>query len=184
MADLKTAVSEAVTNCIIHAYEGQVQKIEIFCRREGQKLWVDVIDKGVGIRDVAKAMEPLFTTKPEKDRSGMGFTFMEAFMDEVTVESQVDMNSCPYEKDDREVGMDHTLALIMKSQQGDKEARDTVFKENAGLVYSMAKRFAGRSVEMEDIVQIGSIGLLKAIDRFDISYDVKFFNLCCSHDHR
>ena len=70
--------------------------------------------------------------------------------------------------------MDHTLALIMKSQQGDKEARDTVFKENAGLVYSMAKRFAGRSVEMEDIVQIGSIGLLKAIDRFDISYDVKF----------
>ena len=46
--------------------------------------------------------------------------------------------------------MDHTLALIMKSQQGDKEARDTVFKENAGLVYSMAKRFAGRSVEMED----------------------------------
>ena len=70
--------------------------------------------------------------------------------------------------------MDHTLALIMQSQQGDKEARDTVFKENAGLVYSMAKRFAGRSVEMEDIVQIGSIGLLKAIDRFDISYDVKF----------
>ena len=56
---------------------------------EEQKLWVDVIDKGVGIRDVAKAMEPLFTTKPEKDRSGMGFTFMEAFMDEVTVESQV-----------------------------------------------------------------------------------------------
>ena len=89
VADLKTAVSEAVTNCIIHAYEGQVQKIEIFCRREGQKLWVDVIDKGVGIRDVAKAMEPLFTTKPEEDRSGMGFTFMEAFMDEVTVESQV-----------------------------------------------------------------------------------------------
>lgn len=89
VADLKTAVSEAVTNCIIHAYEGEVQKIEIFCRREGQKLWVDVIDKGVGIRDVAKAMEPLFTTKPEKDRSGMGFTFMEAFMDEVTVESQV-----------------------------------------------------------------------------------------------
>ena len=87
VADLKTAVSEAVTNCIIHAYEGQVQKIEIFCRREGQKLWVDVIDKGVGIRDVAKAMEPLFTTKPEKDRSGMGFTFMEAFMDEVQVES-------------------------------------------------------------------------------------------------
>ena len=74
--------------------------------------------------------------------------------------------------------MDHTLALIMKSQQGDKEARDTVFKENAGLVYSMAKRFAGRSVEMEDIVQIGSIGLLKAIDRFDISYSTFLHSPC------
>lgn len=70
--------------------------------------------------------------------------------------------------------MDHTLALIMKSQQGDKEARDTIFEENAGLVYSMAKRFLGRGVEMEDLVQIGSIGLLKAIDHFDISYDVRF----------
>ena len=70
--------------------------------------------------------------------------------------------------------MDHTLALIMKSQQGDKEARDTIFEENAGLVYSMAKRFLGRGVEMEDLVQIGSIGLLKAIDHFDSSYDVRF----------
>lgn len=70
--------------------------------------------------------------------------------------------------------MDHTLALIKKSQQGDKEARDTVFKENVGLIYSVVKRFTGRGVEMEDLVQIGSIGLLKAIDRFDISYEVKF----------
>ena len=70
--------------------------------------------------------------------------------------------------------MDHTLALIMKSQQGDKEARDTVFEENAGLVYSVAKRFLGRGVEMEDLIQIGSIGLLKAVDHFDSSYDVKF----------
>ena len=70
--------------------------------------------------------------------------------------------------------MDHTLALIIKSQQGDKEARDTVFEENAGLVYSVAKRFQGRGVEMEDLVQIGSIGLLKAVDYFDSSYKVKF----------
>ena len=70
--------------------------------------------------------------------------------------------------------MGHTLALSMKSQQGDKEARDTIFEENAGLVYSVAKRFLGRGVEMEDLVQIGSIGLLKAIDHFDCSYDVKF----------
>ena len=89
VSDLKTAVSEAVTNCIIHAYEGKVQKIEVRCRMQGRVIWVDVIDKGTGIENISKAMEPMFTTKPEKDRSGMGFTFMEAFMDEVTVESQV-----------------------------------------------------------------------------------------------
>lgn len=89
VSDLKTAVSEAVTNCIIHAYEGKVQKIEVRCRMQGRVIWVDVIDKGIGIENISKAMEPMFTTKPEKDRSGMGFTFMEAFMDKVTVESQV-----------------------------------------------------------------------------------------------
>ena len=89
VSDLKTAVSEAVTNCIIHAYEGKVQKIEVRCRMQGRVIWVDVIDKGIGIENISKAMEPMFTTKPEKDRSGMGFTFMDAFMDEVTVESQV-----------------------------------------------------------------------------------------------
>ena len=89
VSDLKTAVSEAVTNCIIHAYEGKVQKIEVRCRMQGRIIWVDVIDKGIGIEDISKAMEPMFTTKPEKDRSGMGFTFMEAFMDEVNGESQV-----------------------------------------------------------------------------------------------
>ena len=80
VADLKTAVSEAVTNCIIHACEGKVQKIEVLCRMRERTLWVDVADTGIGIRDISKAMEPLFTTKPEKDRSGMG---------EVTVDSQV-----------------------------------------------------------------------------------------------
>ena len=87
VSDLKTAVSEAVTNCIIHAYEGKVQKIEVRCRMQGRVIWVDVIDKGIGIENISKAMEPMFTTKPEKDRSGMGFTFMEAFADEVKVRS-------------------------------------------------------------------------------------------------
>lgn len=89
VADLKTAVSEAVTNCIIHGYEGKVHKIQVDCRLNGQELFVDVIDQGVGIADVEKAMEPLYTTKPERERSGMGFTFMEAFMDEVSVESEL-----------------------------------------------------------------------------------------------
>ena len=89
VADLKTAVSEAVTNCIIHAYEGKVHKIRLTCRLEDRTLTVEVADQGVGISDIKKAMEPLYTTKPESDRSGMGFTFMEAFMDEVSVESKV-----------------------------------------------------------------------------------------------
>lgn len=89
VADLKTAVSEAVTNCIIHAYEGQVHKIRLTCRLEERTLTVEVADQGAGIADIKKAMEPLYTTKPEADRSGMGFTFMEAFMDEVSVESKV-----------------------------------------------------------------------------------------------
>ena len=89
VSDLKTAISEAVTNCIIHGYEGEVHKIRVDCRLRGRELCVDIIDHGTGIPDIKKAMEPLFTTKPDKDRSGMGFTFMEAFMDEVEVESEV-----------------------------------------------------------------------------------------------
>ncbi len=89
VSDLKTAISEAVTNCIIHGYEGEVHKIQVDCRLSGRELCVDIIDHGTGIPDIKKAMEPLFTTKPDKDRSGMGFTFMEAFMDEVEVESEV-----------------------------------------------------------------------------------------------
>ena len=70
--------------------------------------------------------------------------------------------------------MEHTLALIGRAHQGDKEARDTLFEENTGLIYSVAKRFLGRGVEMEDLFQIGSIGLLKAVDHFDLSFDVRF----------
>lgn len=87
VADIKTAVSEAITNCIIHAYDHQVKKIRIDCKTENRELFIKVIDEGKGIADIKKAMEPMYTTKPELDRSGMGFAFMEAFMDEVQVES-------------------------------------------------------------------------------------------------
>ncbi|HIZ66004.1 MAG TPA: anti-sigma F factor [Candidatus Blautia pullicola] len=88
VADIKTAVSEAITNCIVHAYEKETEVIRVECRNEKRQLTVVVKDKGKGIQDVKKAMEPLFTTKPEQDRSGMGFAFMEAFMDKVEVDSQ------------------------------------------------------------------------------------------------
>lgn len=88
VSDVKTAVSEAVTNAIIHGYENEVKDIWIRCRTEERTLYIEIEDKGKGIEDVEAAMEPLFTTKPELDRSGMGFSFMEAFMDELKVESK------------------------------------------------------------------------------------------------
>ena len=87
VSDVKTAVSEAVTNAIIHGYESEVHNIYIRCRTEGKTLYREIEDEGKGIEDVKKAMEPLFTTKPELERSGMGFSFMEAFMDKLEVES-------------------------------------------------------------------------------------------------
>ena len=89
LGDVKTAVSEAVTNAIIHGYEKRQGKIRIFCRILENQFFMEVSDKGKGILNVEEAMQPMYTTKPEEDRSGMGFTFMEAFMDEVTVESKV-----------------------------------------------------------------------------------------------
>ncbi len=88
VSDVKTAVSEAVTNAVIHGYEGEVKDVIIRCRTEERTLYIEVEDKGKGIEDVEAAMEPLFTTKPDLDRSGMGFSFMEAFMDELEVESK------------------------------------------------------------------------------------------------
>ena len=88
VSDVKTAVSEAVTNAIIHGYENHVNKVRIYAGIEGWTLHLEISDRGVGIPDVKKAMEPLYTTRPELERSGMGFSFMEAFMDEVQVESE------------------------------------------------------------------------------------------------
>ena len=93
VADVKTAVSEAVTNAIIHGYENEIHKVYIRCRIEENVFMVEVCDKGKGIEDVEEAMRPMYTTKPEQDRSGMGFAFMEAFMDSVEVESRPGMGT-------------------------------------------------------------------------------------------
>lgn len=88
VSDVKTAVSEAVTNAIIHGYDSEVHKICIHCITEGNTLYLEVQDEGKGIEDISQAMEPLFTTRPELERSGMGFSFMEAFMDQIEVISE------------------------------------------------------------------------------------------------
>ena len=100
VADVKTALSEAVTNAIIHGYEGRVEKIEIRCRIRRSEIEIWVTDHGTGIPDVKQAMEPLFTTREDCERAGMGFSFMEAFMDTLEVSSvpgegtQVKMTKC------------------------------------------------------------------------------------------
>lgn len=89
IADVKTAVSEAVTNCIIHGYNNGEGKITMMCKIEGSNVTIVISDQGVGIEDLKKAMEPLYTSRPDLERSGMGFAFMEAFMDHMNVESEV-----------------------------------------------------------------------------------------------
>lgn len=89
LSDFKTAVSEAVTNAIIHAYPKTGGDIEAYFKRENKKITVIITDYGVGIKDVEKSMQPLYTTLHTQERSGMGFTFMEAFADEVKVKSEV-----------------------------------------------------------------------------------------------
>ena len=88
--DVKTAVSEAVTNAVIHGYQGNGGIIYLEVEILKQELTVTVRDTGIGIPNIVQAMEPMFTTDPEGERSGMGFSFMEAFMDEVRVESEPD----------------------------------------------------------------------------------------------
>lgn len=88
ISDVKTAVSEAVTNAVIHGYENGPGEIVITASLQGKRLEVTVIDYGVGITDLEQARQPLYTSKPELDRSGMGFTIMENFMDEFSVSSE------------------------------------------------------------------------------------------------
>lgn len=115
LEDVKTAVSEAVTNAVIHGYgaedcnvlneteeenernklekidslKNMNRQVELSCVRKGHTLWVSVVDHGIGISDIEEARQPFFTTKPEKERSGMGFVFMETFMDEIEIYSKV-----------------------------------------------------------------------------------------------
>lgn len=90
ISDIKSAVSEAVTNCIVHAYPNSIGEITIQLRIvNGDSLYIKIKDNGVGIADVKKAMEPLFTTSPETERAGLGFAVMESFMDKLSVKSKI-----------------------------------------------------------------------------------------------
>ena len=100
LSDVKTAVSEAVTNCIVHAYPDEEQWISVECETEGNKLHITVTDSGRGIADIAQALTPFYTSCPGEERSGMGFTIMQTFMNEFHLTSvpgegtRVEMTKC------------------------------------------------------------------------------------------
>ena len=98
MADIKTAVSEAVTNAIVHGYYNMNGQVIMKLASIDNELYIEVIDEGVGIEDIEKAKEPLYTTKPDEERTGMGFVFMEIFMDELRVESSIGKGTHVYMK--------------------------------------------------------------------------------------
>ncbi len=89
ITEIKTAVSEAVTNSIIHAYDNSSGIVHIWCGCLQNRLYIEITDNGKGIENVNEAMEPLYTSKPEQERSGLGFTIMESFMDKMEVYSEV-----------------------------------------------------------------------------------------------
>ncbi|MDB5083944.1 MAG: anti-sigma factor [Bacilli bacterium] len=89
ITEIKTVVSEAVTNAIIHGYEGKIGEVEISCSIDQDRIELIFSDQGKGISDLEEARQPLYTSKPELERSGMGFTIMESFMDDIEVTSEV-----------------------------------------------------------------------------------------------
>ncbi len=93
ITDIKTAVSEAVTNAIIHGYENKEGIVTLFCGYIEDEVTIIVTDKGKGIQNIEQAIQPLYTSKPELERSGMGFTVMETFMDSMKVESVEDIGT-------------------------------------------------------------------------------------------
>ena len=98
LADIKTAVSEAVTNSIIHAYDNKQGIVKIEAKLKDNKIIIEISDRGKGIENINMAKEPLYTTKPNLERSGMGFTIMESFMDSMEVQSIVGLGTLHYLK--------------------------------------------------------------------------------------
>lgn len=118
LADIKTAVSEAVTNCIIHGYEDEEGLITIICKIFANSISIEISDNGKGIENVDMAKEPLYTSKPDLERSGMGFTIMDSFMDELEVESILGL------------GTKVTMKKIIKKKENDEK------NESEGKVFS------------------------------------------------
>lgn len=121
LADIKTAVSEAVTNCIIHAYERKIGIIKIRSILIDNKVIIEIQDNGKGIENIDVAREPLYTTKPNLERSGMGFTIMESFMDDMKVESIVGL------------GTKVTLTKIIRKDEKNEETKEDYLEKESSI---------------------------------------------------
>jgi len=185
ITDIKTAVSEAVTNCVVHAYPTSVKgDVVLRCELEDDLVTITVTDKGVGIKDIVKAREPFYTSKPSSERSGMGFTVMESFMDDVQVVSNsfgtsIKMTKRITSNIDAQVGwlmlgQEETLDLIKKAQAGDESSKEILLTQNSPLIKSVIRWFRDKGIEYDDLYQLGCLGFLKAINNFDCSFNVKF----------
>ena len=164
ISDIKTAVSEAVTNSIIHGYEGQEGIVIINCKIIGNKVEIEIIDNGKGIENIEKAKEALYTSKPELERSGMGFTIMESFMDELKVESTVRKRykSNNEENYRRYLMYEINTKELLKAQNNDNDALTKIIETNSGLLWSIIKRFLGRGYDKEELYQIACIRLFES----------------------
>lgn len=120
LADIKTAVSEAVTNCIIHGYENTTGIVKVECKLKDNCIEIVISDSGKGIKDIELAKKPLYTTKANLERSGMGFTIMENFMDELKVESIPDM------------GTKVTMKKYISSQEKETEKEEILSEREDG----------------------------------------------------
>lgn len=149
LADIKTAVSEAVTNCIIHGYDKKQGIVKIFARLKENEIILEISDKGKGIENIDIAKEPLYTTKPNLERSGMGFTIMESFMDKVDVESVVGLGT--------KVTMSKKIKPKIENEESDdefemltKEQRYTMFENS---IEAIKKAQSGDKYEMERMIR-------------------------------
>ncbi|MBO5004528.1 MAG: anti-sigma F factor [Clostridia bacterium] len=120
MADIKTAVSEAVTNSIVHGYENMNGMVKIICKIFANCIEIEISDTGKGIENVEMARKPLYTSKPNLERSGMGFTIMESFMDEVSVESVFGL------------GTKVTMKKIIKKEEAEQNIENMEFANLGG----------------------------------------------------
>lgn len=189
ISDIKTAVSEAVTNCVVHAYQKRQSNddmITIECKLFPSMLEVTISDRGVGIQNIDQAMEPFYTTEPDSERSGMGFTVMQSFMDKISVNNQsgggtvVTMQKNFTKEKEQASGewfpmqQDTVIELVLRAKSGDEQAKNTLVQQNQPLIKSLLRRYLGKGVEYDDLYQLGCLGFVKAINKFDPQYQVKF----------